>query len=110
DFSDGANPLTGAPRVLFSRHGFGQAGISLFVIGNCFEELRTGPRGRGGGSCRGGLIGRLVLGPSRNTETQGDQRKFKKIKRDTAHGVLLWELISSFPIGPSSCLNGFQRW
>src|SRR5229473_2399534 len=92
---------------------FGQAGISLFVIGNCFEELCTGPRGRGGGSCGGGLIGRLVLGPSRNTETQGNQRKFKKIKRDTAHRVLLCGSISSSSfqssIGPGSFLNPFQR-
>src|SRR6266487_2788410 len=89
DFSNGANPLTGTPGVLLSRHGFGQAGISLFVKGNCFEELCTWPRGRAGGSWGGGLIGRLVLGPSRSTETQGDQRKSKKIKRDTAHSVLL---------------------
>ena len=42
DFANGADPLARSPAVLFGRHGFCQARISLFVIGDLFKEFRTG--------------------------------------------------------------------
>src|SRR5437667_9265105 len=90
DFSHRAYAFRGAPRVLFGRHGFGQAGVPLLVVRDFLQELGAETSG---GCYRGyrRFFGRFVLRVCGECDTRREHCKTKEIKIDTTHFSLLRE-------------------
>src|SRR6266446_5844061 len=97
DFTYRANTLAGTPGVFFRRHGLGQPGVALLIVGNSFQKLSPEARRRRSGRHGGSLMLGTLLRQAGWHQTQAKCCNYKKIKIDTTHGVLLAMLTLAGP-------------